>query len=242
MRRLLLVVAALALVVPAQAMAKEPKELRVCGPASCGVTQDRALLANVGDGGNGARVATPGLRPYYKLKFILDVPDDAATESFEIYYLPDLGVIASPDELGRVRWTPVTREFRTLVTRLSQGVQPYGKPTITKVKIGSRVVSAPATYERLLTIRGKPARRVAHDWRYVSITTDQPSPWSDWQLLKFSAKRGYLYRDQHSLVLPKYVAAQVKAGRTLGSAGSGLAAAAVLGAFGLVFLRRRARR
>jgi hypothetical protein len=238
MRKALLVVVALALIAPARAAAKELTKIEVCGPAACAATQDRALIDQIA-GGDSVDAATPALQPYYKIVFTVDVGD--GFETWSNYYVPALGVEGFKDEHNYATWVEIPAASRAGLDTLVTGIAPFPKPTITGVTVAGRKVSDPASYERLITLRGHHGRRVVNDWRGVRFATDVPSPWSsDAILLRFSPKRGYIYRDHRAHVLPRYMAARVKAGKSLGAVSQGVALCALAGAvFGVALLVRR---
>ena len=241
MRKALLVAVALALIAPAHAAAKELVKLEVCGPASCAATQDKNLINQIA-GGNSVDARTPALQPYYKLVFTIAV-GESGFETFSNYYVPALGVQAFKDEHNYATWIELPAASRAGLDTLANGLAPFPKPTVTGVTVGGRRVSDPASYERLVTLNGHQGRRAVYDWRGIRFTTDVPSPWSDGSILmRFSPRRGYIFRDHRAHVLPRYMAARIKAGKGLGPVTQGVALCALAGAAlgaGLLARRRR---
>jgi hypothetical protein len=235
--RKLLAIAALALLAPATASAKELMKMEVCGPSACAAITDRAQLARMGEGG--VRSTTPALAPYYKLVYTIDVPPgESVGATFETYYLPGAGIQGlGRDDRGFATWWKPNTEFRDAIASVAAGIEPFAKPQITEVSIGGRVVAKPASYERLLTLNTRRGWRGVRDWRRVWFVTDRPSPWSDGAVLRYSPKRGYIHRDGKTMVLPKAVAARMRAGTAL----SGGAIACGLVFAGLLAFRMRRR-
>lgn len=235
--RKLLAIAALALLAPATASAKELVKLQVCGPSACAAITDKALLMRMGEGG--AKGKTPALAPYYKLIYTIDVPgDEGVAPTFEAWYVPAAGVQGGRDDHGFATWWRPNTEFRETVAAAAAGIEPFAKPQITEVSIGGKRCAQPATYERLLTLNVRRGWRAIRDWKKVWFVTDRQSPWSDGAVLRYSPKRGYIHRDGKTMVLPKAVASRMRAGASL----SGLAVGGclVLG-IGAGLLRRRRR-
>ncbi|MDQ2983719.1 MAG: hypothetical protein M3R70_07320 [Actinomycetota bacterium] len=245
MRKALLATVALALLAPASAAAKELVKVQVCGSAACAATADKTVIGKIAGNEGGAVARTPALAPYYKLEYTIDIPAEeggGGQETFSAYYVPGVGVQSAPDEHGNASWFELGPDAQATLMQLAKGLQPLPKPQITGVTVGSMRVSSPATYERLLTLRGHRTLRAVRDWRRVRFQTDRPSPWSDGvTALRFSPKRGFIYRDGRAHVLPRAMAARIKAGQGLGALSPvELGAAFGLG-LGLLLLRRRRR-
>ncbi len=235
--RKLLAVAALALLAPATASAKELVKLQVCGASACTAITDKALLTRMGEGG--ARGNTPALAPYYKLIYTIDVPqDEGVPPTFETWYVPSVGIQGSGrDEKGFATWWKPNTEFRETVAAAATGIEPFAKPQITEVTIGGKAVARPATYERLLTLNARRGWRAIRDWKKVWFVTDRQSPWSDGAALRYSPKRGYIHRDGRTMVLPKAVASRMRSAAAL--SGGAIACGFVFAGLLAFRLRRR---
>jgi hypothetical protein len=236
--RKLLAIAALALLAPATASAKELVKLQVCGPSACAAITDKALLMRMGEGG--ARGTTPALASYYKLVYTIDVPpNEGVAPTFEAWYVPSVGIQGNGrDDHGFATWWKPNTEFRETVAAAAAGIEPFAKPQITEVSIAGKRCAKPATYERLLTLNARRGWRAIRNWKKVWFVTDRQSPWSDGALLRYSPKRGYIHRDGKTMVLPKAVASRMRAGS--GLSGLAVAGCLVLGV-GAGLLRRRRR-
>jgi len=245
MKKLLPLAFAIALVAPANAFAKEVTKLEICGASACASTTDQAVLQQLAGGPDGQTSApTPGLQPYYRLMYTVD----AGEEKFQFtnYYLPGARAIRVVDDRHFAHFHPVTPDYAATLAAVAAGVEPFPKPEITRVTVGRKVAADPASYARLLTMKGRSGYTEALDWRRIRFATSTPSPWSrDGTILQFSPRSGYLFRDGRYVKLPKQLAARVRAGRSLttitgvkgGLAAGGLATLALLLAAAL--LRRR---
>jgi hypothetical protein len=245
MTKLLPLAFAIALVAPPNAFAKEVTKLEICGAAACASTTDQAVLQRLAGGTDGQTSApVPALQPYYRLVYTID----AGEEKFQFtnYYLPGVKALRVVDDRHMAHFHPVTPEYADLLGTVAAGLEPFPKPEITRVTVGRKVAADPASYARLLTIKGRSGYTEASDWQRIRFATSAPSPWSrDGTILQFSPRSGYLFRDGRFVKLPKQLAARVKAGRSLstitgvkgGLAAGGLATLALVLAGAL--LRRR---
>jgi hypothetical protein len=249
MKKALLAGAALALVLPAGALAKEVTKLDVCGAAGCTSITDRATLDKLGEGSNGESYApTPKLQPYYRLVYHVDA-GEGNTFTFTNYLVPGTKVTRGISQTGYTQWYPIDSTF--VETIASVGGAPLATPGIDWVKVGGRVVADPQSYTRLLTIRSRNRDYVdAGDWRRVVFHTSSPSPWSsDGTIAAFSARKAALERDGAFVHLSKGLARRIAARKSLRS-GSGFGAhvvtaaavGAVAAALVAVALARRRRR
>jgi hypothetical protein len=235
--RKLVAIAALALLAPATASAKELVKLQVCGPSACAAITDKAQLLRMGEGG--VRANTPALGPYFKLIYTIDIPaDEPNAPTFEAWYVPSSGVQGSGrNERGFATWWKPNTEFREAVAAAAAGIEPFAKPQITEVRIGGKLVARPATYERLLTLNARRGWRAVRDWKKVWFVTDRQSPWSDGAALRYSPKRGYINRDGKTMVLPKAVASRMRSAAAL--SGGAIACGVVFAGLLAFRVRRR---
>jgi hypothetical protein len=109
--------------------------------------------------------------PFYVLRWHFDTePDQRA------YFVPATrGIRWLRSSLA---WGAVSREGSAALTQQLRGLEPNPAPVLTRVTIGGRVVSRPATYLRLLG--GKPSVIFpATDWLTVTLRSADPSPWTN---------------------------------------------------------------
>ena len=124
MKRLLPLAAAAALVLPAQAGAKGFVSLSVCGTNGCHTTRDKHELDDAMDS---APQADPGRTgAFFKLRQTIGEPGNKHfPEARETsYWFPALGVVRG-DNGPLSGWTLPTPATQRVLTRLSQGLQPF---------------------------------------------------------------------------------------------------------------------
>ena len=229
MKRALFIALATALLSPATAAAKEVSALRVCGSSGCAQLTDKALLARIGEGSDGAtRAPAPQLQPYYRLAYTVSAApgenfDGGKTQStFTSWYVPGAHVTQSVDEAGYIVWYPVTRPFADALAKLTANLRPYGAPKLSSVRVDGREVRRPQSYARLL-VRGDATDPVAAtDWRSVVFYSTRPSPWTRGGILMdVSPSKHALHRGGLYVKLPGRVTSAAAAARPLpGSGGS----------------------
>jgi hypothetical protein len=229
-RALLGLTAVLTLALPAVASAKEISKLEVCGAGDCNSTSDRALLAHIGEGSDGGTPgSTPALQPFYKLTYTVSAGpgerfnNGRTSETFSTYYVPGARETRGFDERGNASWLPASQVFVSALRRLTRGLEAFAAPRITAVTLDGRPVADPASYARLLTIRGSDAGFVdAVDWQAVEFRSKQPSPWTTETIpMLFSPETGVLARDGGYVKLPGDVAAAVRDYEAVPAAGGG---------------------
>ena len=227
MKRTLLISVALALLLPATAAAKEIGGLQACGLSGCAKLNDRALLAQIGEGSNGeANAPVPALQPFYKLVYTVNAAPGEQFQggkkhfTFTSWYVPGAKVTQSVDEGGYITWFPVTPEFAAALTKLTSHLRPYPAPKVSAVRIGGRDVKGAQSYTRLLTA-GTPETMIdAQDWASVFFFSKRPSPWTRGGILMdLSQSEHALFRGGTYVRLPSDVADAAARGDTLPAGG-----------------------
>jgi hypothetical protein len=101
------ILVALALVLPASAVAKEATRLDVCGPAKCARLTDRASLDAFMRGGEMASAAPSGAQRSYLLKAYMRDDTGKSIQGWTSHWLPAAGLVASEDAPGHYNFSPV---------------------------------------------------------------------------------------------------------------------------------------
>jgi hypothetical protein len=112
-------------------------------------------------------------------------------------------------------WGEVDPSAIEQVLEAASGVEPYPAPTLTRVRVGGRDVSAPETYIRLFA--GKPAwSTVGGRWWRVILESAAPSPWTDGSAIaRLSRNHPYVLIDGRLFRLPRSVVRQARRGLAL---------------------------
>ncbi|MDQ3889113.1 MAG: hypothetical protein M3312_00975 [Actinomycetota bacterium] len=242
----------------ASAAAKEIESATICGPSDCTELKDREKAAVL------AEAEGPGSPPpassFYTLELRIDAEDQTST--FTIYYVPSAAMARPAREQGGDAgpsspvWSRVTPAAARLLKVATRGLEPFPKPQLSSVEIGSKtVVDGADSYLRLFELprtsgalpSGLPV--VYSEW--IDLRSQRPSPWTDGSRdLSFSPRAGLLERGGQVVRIPEELLADVRAGRALSTPGGGgfpwptLAgglAATLAGAFVIALLLRRRR-
>lgn len=243
-----LLLGAAVLMLPSQALAKEPlSAVQICGLDDCNSTSGPGNMDGFSGGYGGDYLAvSQGPAPYYTVRFTA-----GSGPGWQVFYVPSAKMLSSGDEQGELQWMPAPA---AALDRLAGDLKPFPKPEITEVLIGSkRVTEDPASYLRLYTVKpaGEAVLTGLPDWEPITFRGDRESPWTKWDPgLYFSAQSGTMMRGGEIVKLPAGMAASVRAGESL-SSGSGfpwrMVIIALLGGVALIAaagairpLRRRA--
>jgi LPXTG-motif cell wall-anchored protein len=136
-----------------------------------------------------------------------------------------------------------------VLAALAKQVQPFASPEITAAFVGRRAAADPGSYTRLFDpswrdVGSWPSGR----WLHVRLRSASPSPWTDGKnVYLYSRKRRLLARDGFVYRVPRAVATQLRAARSLSVTGSSHVALATAGAVAVAalgfagFVRRRRR-
>lgn len=238
-RRLFVVLVALALLVPGAARAKWTGDLRMCGADGCRtierhLTHDEwALLSQLVPWPSNAGPAPPG--PFYRLTI---VPVGAGAESQPIYLVPASLRTRNMDGRGGVYWVRLASMPEKLAAAARE-LRPFPAPRLTRAVVGTRVVKDPHTYLRLFRLPA-PAQRVRDPagprpseqpttreivsyWERVrshfipiELAARRETPWSDFRTSLWIGKRHDLVlRDGELVRIPHALAERVRRAQSL---------------------------
>jgi hypothetical protein len=243
-RRALVAASLLALALPAAAAGKGPVSAALCGPDEC---RDVGRL-DVGPGGlfdTSKSQGPPPPAPYYELR--LDF--GRGPHSSGIYYEPRSGLVSYSEDFGSAAWAPLAD---TSLRETAAELRPYPAPRVTAARVGDRRVSGdPATYLRLLNLRGPfVAPERFSDLVLIRLESPTSNPWTTEPLLYYPSDRVLRVTGARYVQVPDAVAADLAAARAIGPENGGtrvpwipigLAVAGMLGLLG-VTLRRSPKR
>jgi hypothetical protein len=245
----------------ASAAAKEVKSAKVCGPSDCVAVTDReqATLLVGGDGGPGS---PPRASSFYTVEVTVTIDEEGGTGTWSFYYVPSSGMTRPAyDPRGDMgpsthAWWAVDGKTAALFANVTEGLEPFPRPDVSSVVIGSKEVVAGAdSYLRLYELPpargGLPGGLPVSYSEWVNLRSSTPTPWTDLPRdLSFSPSAGLMERGGQVVRLPEELLADLRAGRPLaGDASDGasfpwrtlvlaLALALVLAAAVALVLRR----
>jgi hypothetical protein len=212
------------------AAAKEIKSAKVCGPSDCVTVTDRekAILLIGGDGGEPG--SPPPAASFYTVEVTIDVEAERPV-NWTLYYVPSAGMTRpayEPDgEAGPSvpTWGTVPSATSALFREVTKGMEPFRKPDLTSVAIGSRTVVAGAdSYLRLFEL---PPTRASGSLpteysQAIDLRSKQPTPWTDMPSdLSFSPSAGKLERGGQVVNVPEELLADLRAAQPLSAADNG---------------------
>jgi hypothetical protein len=124
MRRLtLFLVLILSLAFASDAVAKRVVSAKVCGPADCRETHDRAALAAFEEGG--PPTSPPkGKADWYSVRVLIDVEQERP-ESFSMVVVPDERLIRGDDGEGGYSWAHISPAAVRVYRDLTEGIEPF---------------------------------------------------------------------------------------------------------------------
>jgi hypothetical protein len=224
-RRTFALVAAVAaaLALAAGAQAKNLSELKLCGPNGCAAITDRATIDKWEGSGDGMEIGTPALSPYYDLVLTVQAGEGeqfengATSESWSQWYAADSGALRGESSPGHAAWSQLQPAARDVLATLAKRVDPYPAPEITSARVGRRVAADPASYSQLFDPTWKEfAWWPTSHWTRIRVASASPSPWTDGKsILLYSPKRRLLSRDGVVYRVPRAVARELTAARSL---------------------------
>jgi hypothetical protein len=146
-----------ALILPAQAGAKNLTKVEICGVNECN-TLTGPRLRDFPEGGDpDGTIAAPA--PYYRIRFTVDA--DGHEHEWNAYFIPSADRLAAPDERIGLAWMPLDDPA---MDDAAAGLKPYPRPDVTEVTIGSKHVRTnPESYFRLYTVESD-GEAVAARW------------------------------------------------------------------------------
>jgi hypothetical protein len=241
-------------VLTTSAAAKEIKSAKVCGPSDCVTVTDREeVMLLLG----GEETGPPPASSFYTVEFAVDVGSEP---TWTVYYVPSAArtrpAYEPQGEAGPSLhvWSTLTPASAALFRKVTRRLEPFPKPEVSSVAIGSKTIADGAdSYLRLfeLPAGGSAGGQLAYS-QGIDLRSTQPAPWTDSPSdLSFSPSAGVLARGGQVVRIPKELLADIRAGRPLAVEEDGapfawptLAAAlttALAAAVALAFLLRRVR-
>jgi hypothetical protein len=250
----------------ASAAAKEVKRATVCGVSDCVVVKDRekAMALISGDEGSGPG-SPPPASSFYTVEVTIDTGQgDAPT--WTLYYVPSAAMTRPAyDPHGDAGasnhpWWAVSPSTEALYRQVTKGLEPFPRPHLSSVAIGSKTLVAGA--DSYLQVYELPPTRASGSLptaysEWIDLRSKQPTPWTDLPRdLSFSPSGGVVERGGQVVKLPEALLADMQAGRPLGVERTDAArggssfpwmtlaatlAAALAGAVLIAFVLRRAR-
>jgi hypothetical protein len=211
---LALLAAASAVLLAGAAQAKAPPGgADVCGPSACAhlVFADAEQFWIRTSAGSAPAPTAPGR--FYLLRWSWN-PGEEDTA----YLVLDAHTIRWNSGPGHAAgWGGIDATAIDLVLRVANGIEPYPAPTLTRVTVGGREVSAPETYIRLFA--GKPSwAPVGGRWWRVTFASATPSPWTDGSVIvRLSRSHPYVSIDGRFFRLPRSLVRQARLGLALTS-------------------------
>jgi hypothetical protein len=139
---------ALALALPATAVAKEITRVDLCGGGSCSRITDHASLEAFMQGGEMAQAAPSGPQQSYLLKVYMREGPGASHQAWTSRWLPAAGLIASEDSPGQFTFTSVGPKLERALRgaargRTARAARRFAR-TVPPVAHVNEVVTAPA--------------------------------------------------------------------------------------------------
>jgi hypothetical protein len=242
------------------AAAKEVKRAKVCGPSDCVTVTDREKVSLLVGGDGGGPGSPPPASNFYTVEFTGDAEGNEFT--WTVYYVPSAAMTRpafDPDgDAGPSlhTWWAVDSKSAGLFGAVTKGLEPFPRPDLSSVTIGSKAVVAGAdSYLRLFELpptRASGSLPTAYS-ASIDLRSKEPTPWTDMPSdLSFSPTAGKLERGGQVVKVPEDLLADMRAGRPLAADptdGGGFAwgtlaatlAAALAGAVVIALLLRRAR-
>jgi hypothetical protein len=118
MKRLLAVAIALAL--PAGAIAKEPVAAKVCGADGCTVSKDKEVIVPLLEGGPPTGKAPDAGAPSYKVVITI-AEGNRRIDTFATWHVPSLRLIRNADGV----WMPMPAAAYAALRTITRDLQPY---------------------------------------------------------------------------------------------------------------------
>jgi hypothetical protein len=208
MRRLL-VVAALALVLPAAAHAKGP--FQVCGASGCVLLGEETHppVRIIGVDPSTPAVAPARPAPYFVIRFS-DFSEPLA------YWIPSASALRLVSQNATGQWVATLPAEDSLLRDKAAALKPFAAPTRVSAFVDYEPVKRSNGYLRLFTIGAQAATTPSTRWLEVWVRGPQ-SPWTDGTTLFWISRRGsFLKREGTVFEIPATVAKRIRARLPLG--------------------------
>jgi hypothetical protein len=237
------------------AAAKEKiKSAKVCGASDCVTVTDRENV-NVLVGSETVG-APPPASTFYTVELAMGAEGEIRST---FYYIPSAAMARPASKSGQAgpslrRWATVTPDAAALFREFVRGLEPFPKPHLSSVQIGSNtVVDGADSYLRLFELPSTSSAGALLAYsESIDLRSTQPTPWTDSSSdLSFSPSAGLLARGGQAVRIPEELLADLRAGRPLAADDDGAPfawptlvatlAAALAAVVAIAYLLRRAR-
>jgi hypothetical protein len=204
--------AAAALVLPGTALAKEIESVQVCGASGCRTETDTAAL-RVLEGSAGESdtyVGPPAASAFHTVRVTVRAGEERVT--WQSHLVLAARVMRTTDEANRAAWRRLPAKEQAAWEGLTRGVEPFARPTLTRVTVAGKAVVDPNSYLALYDIRRRGLVRPGKaDWVTIRLRSAQPSPWTDGtNELSYSRSANLLTRDGELVRVPGALASRLE--------------------------------
>lgn len=210
---------AFALLATSAAAKERIKSARVCGAFECVTVTDRKkanLLVSFDASGS-----PPPASPFYTVELAMGAGGGIRST---FYYVPSAGMARPANEPSQAGpslrlWSTVAPEAAALFREVARALEPFPKPRLSSVQVGSKtMIDGADSYLRLFELpdtSGTGGLPLAYS-EWVDLRAAQPTPWTDSASdLSFSPSGGLLARGGQAVRIPEELLADMVAGRPL---------------------------
>jgi hypothetical protein len=217
----ILVVAALALATAAPAQAKEVMGLELCGASGCASLDRDAASGTLGEG-SGPLWSDEGVVPpakpasYYRAVVLIGDGHEVGVR-LPFWYVPDQSKLTTVRDGSAqpLAWRNAHGSWKRALDRLSNGIEPYDTPTITRATVNGDPVADPQSYLRLFTLTGKPDGYPRDLGEQIILESSPRSPWTDGNDIVYSLSAKAIIRDGEMVGVSASVASAIDARTSL---------------------------
>jgi hypothetical protein len=191
----LLLTLSVALTVTTSAAAKELKEVKICGPASCARVTDATAMDRLTSAVGDARGPSP-VAGYYAVT--VTVAEGDQESSWQVYYIPSSRLVRGIGQSGRAEWLTLSADTVAAFDAAAVGLAAFEKPVLSGASVGGKAVRGDATSYLDLYSVGTPYRGSTRNapWVKIELRSSAATPWTDGNnTLGYSPKRHLLRRD-----------------------------------------------
>jgi hypothetical protein len=130
--------------------------------------------------------APPEPAPFYEF-----VTSGGEANERRVAYVPSAAALWHASRGGGGTWARLRPEEAAALDRLTRGLQPYQRPTVSRATVGGRTVRDPSSY---LSLYGASSRDVAISGRPVRVIlySGRPTPWTGLNLTIDYYPRGHV--------------------------------------------------
>ena len=180
--------------------AKAPSDgILVCGAGACSqLSQQDALYVPLS---GGSTTEPTALSTYYVVRW--QWPGQEEQTAYYIRSAQVLRVVIEDEAI----WIGLGTGGEQVLSHVTNGLQPFKPPHLTRVTIGRKVARRPDTYARLFRGAFVASTPGAYGWIPVRMRGDRPSPWSDdFTHVRISRRAAYVRIDGSDFRLPSRIA------------------------------------